>query len=171
MTRRDGGTVEQCAECGFDGGAWTDAGAVEAVGHLGERWAAALAGLPAGELQRRPITDMWSIVEYTDHVREVLFAMRFVVDAAVAEPGVHLGDPPSTVFSDVPRPIDPRAALEGLTEEATALAARLRQLPEDRWTATAFIGEDEIDVHWIGRHALHDADHHLGDVRRLRAAL
>lgn len=38
------------------------------------------------ELQRRPIPEMWSIAEYTDHVREVLFAMRFVLAAPSTRP-------------------------------------------------------------------------------------
>jgi hypothetical protein len=30
---------------------------------------------------------------------------------------------------------------------------------------------DELDVHWIARHAVHDSTHHLDDIARLRAAL
>ncbi len=163
--------VERCRECGFESDAWTDEGAIEAISHLGTQWAEAIAGLPLEELQRRPISDMWSIVEYIDHVREVLFAMRFVLDSAVADPGIHLGTAPESEFMAVPRLIDPQMALEGVTREVSALRDRLLELPEDSWTATAIIGDNEVDVHWICRHAMHDAGHHLRDVRRLRAAL
>jgi hypothetical protein len=121
--------VERCRECAFDSEAWTDDGAIEAISHLGTRWAEAIAGLPLEELQRRPISDMWSIVEYADHVREVLFAMRFVLDSAVADPGIDLGTAPETEFMAVPRLIDPQAALEGVTREASILRDRLRELP------------------------------------------
>jgi hypothetical protein len=162
--------VERCDECGFDSGAWTDDEAIEAISHLGIRWSEAIAGLRLEKMQRRPIPDMWSIVEYVDHVREVLFSMRFALDSAVSEPGINLGRTPDTEFRAEPRMIDPQTALRGVAQEASALQIRLRELPEAAWKATAIIGDDEVDVHWICRHAVHDADHHLGDVRRLRAA-
>jgi hypothetical protein len=163
--------AERCDECGFNSEAWTDDAAIEAISQVGTRWAEAIAGLPSEALQRRPISDMWSIAEYTDHVREVLFGMRLVLDSAVANPGIDLGPAPEPEFTTVPRLIDPQTALGGVTREASALRNRLRELPEGSWSATAIIGEDEVDVHWICRHAVHDADHHQGDVRRLRAAL
>jgi hypothetical protein len=163
--------VERCEECGFDAEGWTDEAAIGAIGDLGSRWAEAIAGLTTEDLQRRPICDMWSIAEYTDHVREVLFGMRFVLDSAVANPGIPLDAAYEPEFTTVPRLIDPGAASEGVTREASALRERLRELPEASWTATAIIGDDEVDAHWISTHAVHDAHHHLGDVRRLRSAL
>jgi hypothetical protein len=163
--------AERCEECGFSSEGWTDEAAIEALGHLGARWAGAIAELRTEELQRRPISEMWSIAEYTDHVREVLFALRFVLDSAVADPGVDLGAPPQPEFTAEPRLIDPQAALEGLAWEANALQRRLLELQESSWTASAIIGDDEVDAHWLCRHAAHDAEHHLGDVRRLRNAL
>jgi hypothetical protein len=163
--------AERCDECGFNSEGWTDEAAIEALGHLGVRWAGAIAGLPTEELQRRPISGMWSIAEYTDHVREVLFSLRFVLDSVVANPGIDLGAAPEPEFTAEPRLIDPQAALEGLAGEANALRGRLLDLPESSWTASAIIGDDEVDAHWLCRHAVHDAEHHLGDVRRLRATL
>jgi len=49
--------------------------------------------------------------------------------------------------------------------------AVLTALDNDRWAAAVIIGADEVDVHWMVRHALHDIIHHLGDVERLRNAL
>jgi hypothetical protein len=164
-------STERCDECGFNSEAWTDDAAIEAISQLGTRWAEAIAGLPSEALQRCPLSDMWSIAEYTDHVREVLFGMRFVLDSALANPGIDLGAAPEPEFTTVPRLIDPQTALEGVTREARALRNRLRELPKGSWSATVIIGADEVDVHWICRHAVHDADHHLGDVRRLRSAL
>ncbi len=164
-------SAERCAECGFDGDQWTDHAALEEIGRLGTQWAEALAGSSPDELRHRPITDMWSIAEYTDHVREVLFAMRFALDSAVADPGIDLGAPPEPEFTPEPRSIDAGAALRGLATEASALSDRLRELPPSQWAATAFLDGSPIDAHWVCRHAVHDAHHHLGDVRRLRAAL
>jgi hypothetical protein len=41
---------------------------------------------------------MWSIAEYVDHVREVLFGMRFLLDTAVHDPGTDLAEPPEPSF-------------------------------------------------------------------------
>lgn len=162
---------EKCERCGFDGEAWSDAASIEAIGFLGVRWAAAVADLQPDQLERRPLPGTWSIAEYTDHVREVLFAMRFVLDSAINEPGIDLGAPPEPEFSAVPRLIDIQTALDGISGEAGALQQRLQELSPPLWSATAKVGNDEVDAHWICSHAVHDADHHLGDVRRLRAAL
>jgi DinB superfamily len=163
--------VERCEECGFVGEDWSDDAALEEISRLPVRWYQAVAGLKAGELLHRPIPEMWSIGEYADHVREVLFAMRFVLDSALEQPGVDLGEAPEPEFAPTPRLIDVALALTGIEREARALRARLGELPETSWRSTAVIGADEVDAHWICRHAVHDASHHLGDVRRLRSAL
>lgn len=164
-------TIERCDECGFDGSGWTDASAIEAIDALPDQWTDAVAGLGEDDLGRRPITDMWSIAEYVDHVREVLFGMRFILDSAVANPGVDLGQAPEPRFDPAPRAIDAEAALAGVEREATALAGRLGNLSGEDWTATATVGDEQVDVHWVARHAVHDAQHHLLDVRRLRAVI
>jgi hypothetical protein len=163
--------AERCDECGFDSDAWTDAAATEALGLLGTQWAEAISGLEPEQLQTRPIADRWSIAEYMDHVREVLFGMRFLLDSAINDPGIDLGTAPEPAFTPTPRLIDIPAALEGVAREASSLQDGLRGIPPEAWTATARFDDGEVDAHWICRHAIHDATHHLGDVRRLRAAL
>jgi hypothetical protein len=163
--------VERCPQCGFDGEEWTDQSATDAIGSLPARWRDAAAALTPHDLQRRPIADMWSIAEYVDHVREVLFGMRFVLDTAIAQPGTDLGEAPEPRFEPEPRVIDISLALSGVDREAKALRERLSDLPDSGWTSTAVVGGDEIDARWIARHAVHDATHHLRDAERLRAAL
>jgi hypothetical protein len=163
--------VERCDECGFDSEEWTDEAALDAIGRLPAQWTDAIAGLDSDEFHRRPIPRMWSIGEYTDHVREVLFAMRFLLDSAVTQPGSDLGDAPEPEFSAVARVLDMRVTLSGLEREAKALGDRLIELAKPSWSCTAIVGGDELDAHWICRHAVHDATHHLGDVRRLRTEI
>jgi hypothetical protein len=163
--------VETCDECGFDGWGWTDADAVSTIAGLPRLYSDAVAGLPDGDLQRRPIPTMWSIAEYVDHVREVLFGMRFLLDSALAAPGTDLGGAPASSFEAEARAIDVDAALAGLTAEAERLSDALAALPSDAWTSTVILDGDELDVHWIARHAVHDPTHHLDDVAGLRAAL
>ena len=164
-------SVEVCEECGFDGSAWSDADAIAAVAALPGRWSEAIDGLTDADLQRRPIPTMWSIVEYADHVREVLFGMRFLSDTAVGAPGTDLGHAPEPVFAPEPRPIDIGAALSGLSAEAEQLTAALAAAPPTAWGSIVVVNGERVDLHWIVRHAVHDPTHHLRDVARLRAAL
>jgi DinB superfamily len=169
--RLDNVTAEHCQQCGFDGDDWTDTGALEAVAELPVRWASAISGLRSRDLLRRPVPDMWSIGEYTDHVRQVLFGMRFLLDAAVSQPGVDLGASPESRFDTEARPIEVESALAGIDREATALRESLSELPPDAWTSIVILDGAGVDPHWIVRHAVHDATHHLLDVQRLRRAL
>jgi len=164
-------SVEVCPQCGFDGSAWSDADAISAVAALAGRWSEAVDGLSDRDLQRRPIPTMWSIAEYADHVREVLFGMRFLLDTAVSAPGTDLGHAPEPVFAPEPRPIDVDAALSGLSAEAEQLTDALAAAPPTAWGSIVIVDDDRVDLHWIVRHAVHDPTHHLRDVTRLRAAL
>jgi len=114
---------------------------------------------------------MWSIAEYADHVRGVLFGMRFLLDTAVTQPGSDLGNAPSSQFDPEPPFIEVDLALAGIVREATALRERLSALPPDAWISQVVSGGNYIDAHWIVRHAVHDATHHLLDVERIVAAL
>jgi hypothetical protein len=161
--------VERCAQCGFDSTDWSDAEAVDAIAQLPDRCTAAIDGLDDADLQRRPIPDSWSIAEYLDHMRETTFGMRFLLATALETPGTDLGEPPVSPFDPEPRRVDVPAALGGLRAQAEQLHDELAQLPAPAWDATVVIGGETVDGHWIARHAVHDATHHLIDIARLRA--
>jgi hypothetical protein len=114
---------------------------------------------------------MWSIAEHTDHVRETVFGMRFLLDTALAEAGTSLGEPPVPRSDPEPRAIDVVVALAGFEDEVARLCERLDSITPDQWSSWVTVGSDRVDVHWIARHAVHDVTYHLGDVARLRAAL
>ena len=164
-------TVERCDQCGFDGEDWDDATAIGAVVGLPARWVEAVSGLTSNDSHRRPVADMWSVAEYADHVREVLFSMRFLLDTAVAQPGADLGKAPEPRFEREPRFIEVDSALAGIDREATSLRDRLSELTPSGWSSVVIVDGNEVDPHWIVRHAVHDATHHLLDVERLRADL
>jgi hypothetical protein len=158
-------------ECGFDGRTWSDTDAVDSVSELPRRYSDAVAGLQEADLGRRPISTMWSIAEYVDHVRDVLFGMRFLLDTALADPGADLGESPAPLFEPRPRAIDVDAALDGLADEAQQLSDAFAATPRGAWESRVTVDGDDVDVHWIARHAVHDPAHHLGDIARLRASL
>jgi hypothetical protein len=163
--------VERCEQCRFEGDRWTDIEAMTAIAELPARWREAVSGLTSDQRHYRPIPEMWSIAEYVDHVREVLFGMRFVLDTAVTQPGSDLGEPPETRFDPEPRLVDIEMALSGIESEASALQDRLAELPDSAWYSKVKVGGDEVDARWIARHAVHDATHHLLDIDRLREVL
>ena len=163
--------IERCDECGFDGDHWSDTEAIGAVAELPAEWRRALRGLDPVTIGRRPSAQMWSIGEYTDHVRETVFGMRFILDIALADPGVDLGAPPQPVFEAEGRDVDLETALTGFDREVLELCNTLTGLSAESWRLSVIVGGDEVDAHWIVRHALHDVTHHIGDVQRIRAAL
>lgn len=164
-------TVERCVECGFDSDDWSDASAIAAIQRLPLRWAAAVSGLTPSDQLRRPIHQMWSIAEYSDHVREVLFGMMFLLDTTISKPGTDLGESPASQFASQPRQIDIEAALNGIRTEARSLSQQLSGLSSDDWSRTVTFDGNSVDPHWIARHVVHDATHHLLDIARLRSAL
>ena len=89
---------------------------------------------------RRPTAQMWSIAEYTDHVRETVFGMRFLLDIALADPGLDLGEPPQPVFEPDAREIDVEASLAGFDHEVFELCSALAGLPAQSWRLSVVVG-------------------------------
>jgi DinB superfamily len=162
---------EMCEECGFNGGKWSNVEAISALAGLPDLFGKAVAGLSSDELHRRSVDGQWSIAEYADHVREVLFGMRFLLDMTVTQPGTDLGESPSSPFAPEPRQVDISGALVGIEREATLLVESLSELPPDDWRSIVVLDGTNIDPAWIVRHAIHDSTHHLLDIERLRLSL
>ena len=114
---------------------------------------------------------MWSIAEYADHVREVLFGMKFLLETAISQPGTDLGDSPAQRFAAQARQVDVEAALYAMATEARSLSQQLSGLSSDDWHLAVTFDGTSVDPHWIARHTVHDATHHLLDIARLRSAL
>ena len=74
--------VDACDECRFDGSRWTDQDVLTTLGALRAIWDGYLDGAGDDVLQRRPDPATWSIAEYTRHVPDTLWAMRFLADLA-----------------------------------------------------------------------------------------
>jgi hypothetical protein len=164
-------TVERCDECGFDGSEWNDRAALDAVQGLPGQWRMAVSGLTVSDSQRRPLSDRWSIAEYADHVCEVFFGMRFLLDVVIGQPGTDLGTSPESVFQPEPRAVDLDATLARIDDEVTRLGMSFAALAKNAWDSTVIFDGETVDPHWIARHAVHDPSHHLLDVARLRQAL
>ncbi len=163
-----------CRECGFD----YEAGAAEAMCHelprvVGELCGEA-AGRPDSAVRLRPGPGVWSPLEYCCHLRDVLITQRERVVRALVE------DCPTVL----PMHRDERAELTRYAAEDRAkVLAQLRAAAEmaawsfasldgSQWARTCIYNYPEPmprTLAWVSRHTLHEAVHHLADVRRILA--
>jgi DNA segregation ATPase FtsK/SpoIIIE, S-DNA-T family len=122
-------------------------------------------------LANRPEPTVWSVLEYGCHVRDVLVVQRERVLLALVE------DRPTFV----PMYRDERVVLAGYADElATSVAQGIgssafllahlfaRLTPEQfvRSCMYAYPEPRERDILWVGRHTLHECNHHLLDIDR-----
>lgn len=172
MTVLEPAPIENCDECGFGWDRYTDEQAVGVYLVTGGLFRGVLDGVDLDLANTRPVADSWSILEYVDHVRTAMWMWRFVVDAAVGEPGIDLRtsgarpmDPEVKRFDDVESTV---AAMEA---ESAALFTVLLGLDPEQWDCTSLVNLGVVDQRWVARHALHEILHHLHDVGRIRARL
>jgi DinB superfamily len=168
--RRAARVRETCHECGFNSDDWSDEQAIDEIGRLPQRWAAIVDNLSGSTLSSRHITDRWSICEYTDHVRETTFGMRFLLDVAIDSPGTDHGPAPEGTFAHVARDVNIQVALRGFGSEVALLVGRIGGLTSEEWERTVTIGTEQVDAHWILRHLIHDVTHHIGDIVQIKNA-
>ena len=157
--------MNRCAECGFD---YATAGP-DSLPAYGPLYAEALTG--SGDPRRRSAEGVWSPLEYACHVRDVLRVQRERVLLALAEDDpvfTPMGRDELVVTSAYNRQ-DPAAVLAGLTAAAADLAAVFASLqPEDLSRTGTYTWPEEAvrSLDWLGRHSVHEAEHHLLDIRR-----
>jgi DinB superfamily len=159
---------EQCDACGFDGATYSDAELLEALRSLGERWRRQLTAAGA-HLRIRPAPDTWSAIEYAAHSRDITALHAYGVEQALTrdEPAFPpIGD---RVVDDAARSYDDADPAD-VGDALDTAAHRLAQLADDAgfgaWTRGLTVGGTRSDVRRLLEHALHDAEHHLGDVER-----
>jgi hypothetical protein len=161
--------VDRCDECGF---VYTAIPAAQLPGRLtgaGPRFAAALTAVADPRL--RPAPTVWSPLEYTCHVRDVLDVQRERVALALTADNprfVPMGRD-ERVISDAYNAQDPQRVLAQLTRAAHALARVFDTLDASQWHRTGIYpwpAEESRTVLWLGRHTVHEVEHHLMDLAR-----
>lgn len=163
--------MSSCGECGFVYDALALAAIPEAIASFGPRYRAALEG-GRGVLARRPDATTWSALEYACHVRDVLLVQRDrAIHALVADvPGfapmhrderadlaVYASEDPETVAGE----------LAMASRLLSRLFARLTDQQLARRCIYNFPAPAEVDIAWLGRHTVHEGEHHLGDLTRV----
>ncbi|ALG15465.1 hypothetical protein AOZ06_41820 [Kibdelosporangium phytohabitans] len=125
----------------------------------------------AADVRRRPGDGVWSPLEYSSHVRDVLLSQRERVLLAQRV------DTPDCVPMGVDDRVEregyneqePEAVARQITDAALLLATVLDRLDDAGWQRRLiynYPASAERSVRWVAMHALHEVRHHLMDVRR-----
>lgn len=156
-----------CIECGFD---WEGplGDLSEQLGRMPHEFEDALAGRDEAELRKRPEASIWSPLEYAAHTRDVLawYEERIRRVLTVDRPQLSaVGWSAATKEREATSLV-----LMGLAEATTALCHRFESLSPGEWKRVGIGSEgDERSVLMLARRAVHEAVHHLLDVRRQTA--
>ncbi|HZU15994.1 MAG TPA: MOSC domain-containing protein [Candidatus Dormibacteraeota bacterium] len=164
----DGSNPETCAECGFDSAAWRVRDAGTLFGALGYWWRLATAGVEAADLNRRPVPEVWSALEYGLHTAMVTAMIRAGVELVLDCPGTVLPEPPPMpgAHDADPLELEPGEVL-GLLEAEGADMARVTGRRHAPWQASGTLPDGTvIQAEAVLFHAAHDVSHHFLDLSR-----
>jgi SAM-dependent methyltransferase len=160
-----------CPECGFVA---TD----QSVDRLGaavrDNAASWERVLTAPDAAVRPDTGVWSVLEYSCHVRDVhrVFAERLQSMLAEDEPQFANWDQDETAIEDRYADQDPAVVASELAAAAESVADLYDRVPAGAWDRRGVRSNgSEFTVETLGRYHLHDVVHHLHDVRHAAARL
>jgi hypothetical protein len=161
--------VDQCDECGFS---YAAVSAMDLPGRLeaaGPRFVATLTTIP--DPRRRPAPTVWSPLEYTCHVRDVLRVQseRVALALRVDNPEFVPMGRDERVILDAYNAQDPQTVLTELAAAADDLARVFDTLSPSQWSRTGIYPWPTVEsrtILWLGRHTVHELEHHLMDVTR-----
>ena len=164
---------EICDECGFHGGTLDLSATVARTRALADRWSEVMSQ-DEERLRARPEPDTWCAVEYAQHVVSAIVGIEWAARLFAVGRSPDWDELPEDelpgVFEhethDCGR-FDIADTVESLGAAARSMAAFAESLTPEEQAATAVYFKDEVlNTTAVIRHALHDAEHHLLDVRR-----
>lgn len=164
---------EVCDECGFHGGTLDLAATVARIRALPDRWSEVMSQ-DEEVIRARPEPDTWCAVEYAQHVISAIAAIEWAAREFAAGhspnwdelsedalPGAFEHDTHDCGSYDIAE------TLEALGAVAGSMANFAESLTPDEQAVVAVYAEDwVINTTAVLRHALHDAEHHVLDIRR-----
>ena len=124
--------------------------------------------------RRRPRPEVWSVTEYVCHLRDVYatYTIRLhrtrTEDRPVLEPMLNDLRARRFGYND----LDVGPILDELAATAAGFCAEIAATRPTDWdrVATRLPGETRT-ARWLVRQAMHEGVHHLGDIRRVGAAV
>lgn len=163
---------EVCDECGFDGGLVDMNAAAAMLRSLGERWTSAFS-YSDERLRSRPAPETWCAVEYAQHTTFAIGAIEWAAREFVEGRSPDWAQEPKGLAGQFEHDtheceqFEIAATLDALGSAATSMAALAMSLtPEDQARTATYANGLVINTAAVVRHALHDAEHHLLDIRR-----
>ncbi|MGK5739436.1 DinB family protein [Micromonospora sp. URMC 103] len=161
--------MDRCDECGFVYASVSPADLPALLRALGGRYAAALGAARAP--RRRPAERVWSPLEYTCHVRDVLRVQgeRLVLALTVTAPEFAPMGRDERAVAEAYNEQAPAVVLADLADAADALAARFDGLGPAELARTGVYPWPQPRARtllWLGQHTVHEGEHHLLDIRR-----
>lgn len=161
--------MDHCEECGFAYAGVTAQDLPPRLVAAGPRYAAAIAATQ--DPRRRPAPSVWSPLEYTCHVRDVLRvqAGRLALALRTDDPQFVPMGREERVTSDAYNGQDPRTVLAELDVAANDLARAFDTLTPSQWRRTGVYNWPTVEsrtILWLGRHTIHEVEHHLMDLAR-----
>lgn len=165
-----------CPECGYSYESVDVADVSVRLRALGPGFAELLASADHALASRRPEPAVWSCLEYACHVRDVLLIQRDRAVLALVEDKpnvarlyrderVELCGYDAHPLPEVLDQLGMAAELCATVFERVDPAVWVRQLTYN-WPAAA-----AQDLAWLGRHTVHEGEHHLMDVGKVLAAV
>jgi len=163
-----------CQECGFDWDSGPDEVVTE-IQRLPRAYRAGLTRLLKGEdgdtlVRTRPAPEVWSALEYTAHMRDVLSFYLDRIRRVLAEdrPTMEAADFASMVQERRDGEENVEAVLAALEDGARAASTLLASLDDAQWERVGFGSEgDERSVLVLAGRLAHDGHHHLLDLGRV----
>ena len=161
--------TERCDVCGFEWDAVTASEIPERLGRAADGFRRVLAGDETA-LRLRPAPEVWSTVEYGCHVRDAMLNLRDRIVLGLAEDN----PTPHAMFTDVRISLglyqhEQAARLaEEIANAAALLGRTVGALDDEQLARPIFYGWPRPatrTLRWVAAQALHEAEHHLDDVR------
>ena len=164
--------MERCHECGFVYEALARTDIAPSLRSLATRYDEVLKKHDPQALHAHPLSDVWSALEYACHMRDVYRVQRERVLLALhdTEPAFAPMRRDERVVEERYNDQPPPEVAREIHEVAAALAATLESLDDGAWSRTGIYNYPERcvrTVEWIGRHTLHEGEHHLRDIDRV----
>jgi len=167
--------VPRCDECAFD---WEGPpeDLVAELASSGSSYNACLTVLPGEDvsvLRARPAPAVWSALEYTAHMRDVVDFYAERINRVLNEETAQLTarDFDALAEDRSYNLQDPTVVLDQLAGACTSTATLLSSLTAPQWERAGVGSEGgERTVLRLARSLVHDGHHHLVDVRRVLCA-
>ncbi len=162
---------EPCSECGFNYSTVKPSDLRELLDHLGGQIGEELRSHGVDELRRRPLPDVWSPLEYSCHVRDVLFVQRDRLYRALVEetpemPRMHRDERVRLARYNTQ---DSVQVAEQLGVAAALTGQAFGDVEPSAWTRTLtynWPAPHRLDVTGLAAHTAHEVIHHLEDMRK-----